>query len=58
VTAALTPAAAGPARPGDQNQGGQPASGQDPGMAPPPGPVIIDGGSRACVALLLELRAF
>ena len=22
----------------------------------PPGPVVIDGGDRACVALLLELR--
>jgi tRNA 2-thiouridine synthesizing protein A len=23
----------------------------------PPGPVVIDGGDRACVSLLLELRA-
>jgi tRNA 2-thiouridine synthesizing protein A len=26
-------------------------------MTPPPEPVVIDGGDRACVALLLELRA-
>ena len=26
-------------------------------MTPAPGPVVIDGGDRACVALLLELRA-
>lgn len=25
-------------------------------MTPPPQPMIIDGGHRACVALLLELR--
>ena len=26
-------------------------------MISPPGPVVLDGGDRACVALLLELRA-
>jgi tRNA 2-thiouridine synthesizing protein A len=26
-------------------------------LSPPPGPVVIDGGNRTCVALLLELRA-
>jgi tRNA 2-thiouridine synthesizing protein A len=26
-------------------------------VTPPPTPVVIDGGDRACVALLLELRA-
>ena len=26
-------------------------------ISPPPEPVVIDGGDRACVALLLELRA-
>jgi tRNA 2-thiouridine synthesizing protein A len=26
-------------------------------MTPPPEPVVIDGGDRACVTLILELRA-
>ena len=26
-------------------------------MTPPPGPVVIDGGDRACATLILELRA-
>jgi tRNA 2-thiouridine synthesizing protein A len=26
-------------------------------VTPVPGPVVIDGGDRACIALLLELRA-
>ena len=26
-------------------------------MTSPPEPVVIDGGDRACIALLLELRA-
>ena len=26
-------------------------------MTPLPGPVVIDGGDRACAALILELRA-
>jgi tRNA 2-thiouridine synthesizing protein A len=34
-----------------------PQQGKDSRMTPPPEPVVIDGGDRACVALLLELRA-
>jgi tRNA 2-thiouridine synthesizing protein A len=35
-----------------------PAAGEDGRVtSPPPEPVVIDGGNRACVALLLELRA-
>jgi tRNA 2-thiouridine synthesizing protein A len=34
-----------------------PAAGEDARViSPPPEPVVIDGGDRACVALLLELR--
>jgi tRNA 2-thiouridine synthesizing protein A len=33
------------------------AAGEDARVtSPPPEPVVIDGGDRACVALLLELR--
>jgi len=33
-----------------------PQHGEDARLPPPPEPVVIDGGDRACVALLLELR--
>ena len=33
-----------------------PQQGEDARLPPPPEPVVINGGDRACVALLLELR--
>jgi len=48
------------AMPGGRPSWAAPAAGvaacRDSRMTPPPEPVVIDGGDRACVALLLELR--
>ena len=44
-------------RPGGRHRGGEPASGEDARVtSAPPEPVVIDGGDRSCVALLLVLR--